>query len=644
MKEKLNNLIINPFIFYTFLVIYLELINKIFILKNFINVGLIYTTIFIIPIILILTTLTKMFNNKLNKIIMFTITTLIVVYYEVQLIFFNLFSIPFSFSTLGLANQALDFTNIIKDAILGSFPLFIALFLPLIILIIFHKKIDLNKYNKYTLISLLSMCIITYLSTFITLLPNKKEYNSSYKLYYNVDAPESIINRFGLLTYLKIDISRQIFGFKAELILNNNVETTPEEITFWKNELELDLTIPSDNETINQLNNYFNNTSGTYKNEYTGMFKDKNLIFILAEGFNEIAVDENRTPTLYKLIHSGFDFTNFYSPEFLSTTGGEFQATTGLLPTQEILNIWKNDLPQLPYAIGNAFSGLGYRAQAYHNWTYSYYKRQYTMPSLGFQNYIGCKNGLEQEMNCGWLTKDTDMINVTTPKYLNQEGNFVTYYITLSGHAEYSQYHNVAKVHMDTVNDLPYSDIVKYYLASQVELDKMLELLIQRLEESGELKDTVIALVGDHYPYTLSTEEINEVSKYEKDGTIEVNHSNFIIWNSEMKKPIVIDKVGSQIDVLPTLLNLFGIDYDSRLIVGKDILSDNEGLAIFSNFSWVTDYGTYYSQANKFVLKDGKKLENEAEYINRINQQVSNSFSISKMIMETNYYNYIVKK
>ena len=111
-----------------------------------------------------------------------------------------------------------------------------------------------------------------------------------------------------------------------------------------------------------------------------------------------------------------------------------------------------------------------------------------------------------------------------------------------------------------------------------------------------------------------------------------------------MKKPIVIDKVGSQIDVLPTLLNLFGIDYDSRLIVGKDILSDNEGLAIFSNFSWVTDYGTYYSQANKFVLKDGKKLENEAEYINRINQQVSNSFSISKMIMETNYYNYIVKK
>src|SRR5699024_8448840 len=111
-----------------------------------------------------------------------------------------------------------------------------------------------------------------------------------------------------------------------------------------------------------------------------------------------------------------------------------------------------------------------------------------------------------------------------------------------------------------------------------IELDKMLEKLIEKLEESGELKDTVIALVGDHYPYTLSIDEMNEAATYEKDDTIEVNRSNFILWNSEMKEPIIIDKVGSQLDVLPTILNLFGIDYDSRLIVGKDILSDYEGL------------------------------------------------------------------
>ena len=175
-----------------------------------------------------------------------------------------------------------------------------------------------------------------------------------------------------------------------------------------------------------------------------------------------------------------------------------------------------------------------------------------------------------------------------------------------------------------------------------MELDKMLETLITKLEESGELEDTVIALVGDHYPYTLSIDEMNEMSSYKKDATIEVNHSNFILWNSEMTEPIVVDKVGSQIDVLPTILNLFGVEYDSRLIVGQDILSDYEGIAIFSNRSWVTDYGSYDSSTKKFTLKQGKELENEEEYIERINNRVANSVSISKMIITTDYYSYIL--
>ena len=192
--------------------------------------------------------------------------------------------------------------------------------------------------------------------------------------------------------------------------------------------------------------------------------------------------------------------------------------------------------------------------------------------------------------------------------------------------------------------DLPYSDGIKYYLASQVELDRAVEQLIKNLKESGELEDTVIALVGDHYPYSLEIEQINEVSEYKKDDTIEVNHSNFIIWNSEMKKPIKVKKVGSQIDVLPTLLNLFGVEYDSRLMIGKDILSDSEGIAIFSDHSWVTDYGTYNYRTGTFTLKEGKELENQEEYINNMNAYVNNAFSVSKMIIDTNYYTYILNK
>ena len=113
-----------------------------------------------------------------------------------------------------------------------------------------------------------------------------------------------------------------------------------------------------------------------------------------------------------------------------------------------------------------------------------------------------------------------------------------------------------------------------------------------------------------------------------------------------MKEPIVVDKVGSQIDVLPTLLNLFGIEYDSRLIIGKDILSDYEGLAIFSNKSWVSDYGTYFANGSKFVPKAGKKIEGEtqAEYIKRMNNRVRNSFNITKLIIDNDYYKYVAEK
>lgn len=636
----MKKLKIHPFIYFFFTILYLEIISKIVITNHLFNLGLIYVLIYSLPFCLFFTLLSKSFFYKMNKIISIIITLVITIYFEVQYIFYNLFSIPFSFSTISLANQALDFSNIIKDAILDHLLVFSLYLIPLIILIILNRKIDFSKYHKESIISLIFMLITSYIFTFLTLIPSQEKKD----LYFKIDDQISIIDSFGMLTYTKIDLKRQIWGYDTDLIIEAKPEEKePTEIEYGDNILDLNLS-ETNNNNINKINNYVTNSSPTNKNKYTGLFKDKNLIFILAEGFNEIAVDETRTPTLYKMVNNGFVFNNFYSPVFLSTTGGEFQATTGLIPTQEILSTWKKKTPKISYALGNTFSQLGYRIHSYHNWTYTYYKRNITMKTLGFTNYLGCGNGLEDRMDCGWLPQDSKMIEVTTPDYLNKEGNFVTYYVTVSGHSPYNSGDNIARIHLDSVKDLTYSDSVKYYLAAQVELDKMLEELIKDLEESGELDNTVIALVGDHYPYTLSIDEMNEAATYEKDDTIEVNHSNFILWNNQIEEPIVIDKVGSQIDVLPTILNLFGIDYDSRLIVGKDILSDYEGLAIFSNRSWTSDYGSYDSSTKTFTLKEGKELKDETieEYVTRINNRVANSFSISKLIIDNNYYEYIL--
>lgn len=640
---------INALTYFYFQILFLEVVSKIILTKSLLNVGLLYLIVFSLPFSLILFFITSLFKEKTNKVITIILSFIITIYFVFQYVFFSLFSVPFSFNTIGLANAVVEFSDIIKDTLTSNIGYIIIYMIPFLILILLMaiKRISFKKNKKEQNIMLVIILLFALLTEYIYLMPNKEKYDSPYNLYTSVDDSISIINQFGLLTYTKIDINRVIFGYETDLIEEvdetEQEEITPGEIIYEKNISGIDfesLIAKESNETLLEMHKYFNNASASYKNEYTGMFAGKNLIFILAEGFNEVAVDEMRTPTLYKLINEGFNFTNFYSPVFLSTTGGEFQSTTGLVPTQEILKNWKSLAPSINYALGHSFKSLGYNTQSYHNWTYTYYQRDITMKTLGFNNYMGCGNGMEKLLKCDWLPSDVDMIEQTAPLYQNMEP-FATYYVTVSGHSPYVSGANIVKKYYDTVKDLNMSKNIKNYLSSQVELDKALEALINSLQANGVLDNTVIALVGDHYPYTLTIYEMNEAASYKKDDIVEVNHSNFILWNNNME-PVTIDKVGSQIDVLPTLLNLFGVEYDSRLIIGKDILSTYEGLAIFSNRSWVTDKGTYFSSSKKFVPRDG--VEVDSEYVDRINKRVSNAFTMSKLLIDNDYYNKVVQK
>ena len=642
-----------------FLIIYLEMLFKVIIVKNIEIVDLAYTLLFSIQTIIILNLLFNIIKPKISKIILIIISIILTLYFIMQAIFYNLFSIPFSFSTLGLAEGAMKFTSMIFDAIIANIFVIILFFIPVILIIAFNKVIQINQYKKKEILISIAIIIIMMAMNFLIINLDRNGEYSAYRLYYEIDAQEKNIKKFGLLKSTIIDIQRTIFGFEEKINLeiedgNNNDEEKegtnenegepiPEEPQYNVTDLKLEELIQqTSDESLRQIYQYINSMEPSNKNEYTGYFKDKNLIFILAEGFNTIAVSPELTPTLYKLTNSGFVFNNFYSPVFLSTTGGEFQATTGLIPTQSILSAWKNQMPNIKYALGNSFTQVGYTANAYHDWTYDYYSRNKTMKTLGFNSYMAIGNGLEKLMDSKWLPRDVDMINVTTDFYIPAD-KFVTYYVTVSGHAPYNfgSGNSTATRYKEFVKDLPYDTAVKAYIASQIELDRAVETLIKKLEEKGILDDTVIALVGDHYPYTLNMDEINSVSTYTRDEIVEVNKSNFILWNSQMEEPIQIDKVGSQIDVLPTLLNLFGIEYDSRLIVGQDILSEKEGIAIFSNRSWVSDYGTYFSAQNKFVPKDNVTIEDG--YVKEINKQVSNKFTMSNLFIKYDIYNKLIK-
>lgn len=644
--KKLFNLKSNTLYAYSFLILSLEIIFKLLMFNKITLLSFVYTLIFSMPIILILSLLTNIFKEKVSRIFFYITIGILTFLYLFQYIFYRLFSVTFSFHTLGLANQAADFKSIIIDSIRMYYLQIILLLIPVIIIIIFRKTIKYHQLKIRIKIVTLFLILISVGISLLSLLPNKDKLYSPYNLYNKVDDSEKNIEKFGLLTSMRLDIKRVIFGFNEKIVSNKGGIIAPDipkekEVTYNVTDIDFDALKSGESKTIQDLYDYFKNQSPTNQNDYTGYFKDKNLVFILAEGFNTIAVSEELTPTLYKLTHSGFIFNNYYSPVFLSTTGGEFQATTGLIPNQQILSAWKNKTPKMSYALGHQFNKLGYDVNAYHNWTYSYYQRNKTMPTLGFNKYLGCKNGLEKEMSCRWLPSDVDLMNVTVPKYSSSE-KFMTYYISVSGHAPYNfgGGNSMAVRNKAAVENLPYSTDVKAYIASQIEFDKGVQKLIDKLEEAGKLDDTVIVITGDHYPYTLTTDKINEVSSYKRDDIVEVNHSNLIIWNNQMTEPIEINKVGSQIDVLPTILNLFGIEYDSRLIVGKDILSDYPGLAIFSNRSWVSDKGTYFSKSKEFVLKEGQEVDND--YVSNMNVEVANRMTISGQITNNNIYKKIL--
>jgi len=642
------------FFYYFIIILYLEVIFKIFTFNKLFDLGLLYAFIFTIPLALFLAFLSNLSKPKFNKFLVFFFTIVLSILFSFHYIHHKLFSTIFSFLNIGLASQAWDFRAIVLSQIVNSWYHLILLLLPIILLIIFKKHLSFDKTLLKEKLLTLGIAFISFGLSLLLLLPTKSVLYSPYEMYFLTNDPTVSANTLGLLTTIRLDIKRVIFGFDNQNIyIEKNASIKTEEKTEY-NMVDIDfdtLIANTTDDTLKEMHNYFKNETPTNKSEYTGIYEGKNLIFIIAEGFNEIAVKEDVTPTLYKLANEGIVFDNFYSPIFLSTTGGEYQAMNAAVVTDKGRNAWYPGDKYLPYALGNAFSNIGYTTYAFHDWSYTYYKRQKTMPELGFSNYLGCGNGMEDRMNCKqWPPSDISMMEVTIDDYLANDEPFVTYYFTVSGHTHYNWTGNsIAHKNKALVEDLDYSETAKAYLATQIELDKALELLIDKLEAAGKLDDTVIALVGDHHPYNMATGVsdvsdltiINELSdrEEEKDAIIEVNRSNFILWNSTTET-VHISKVGSQTDVLPTLLNLFGMEYDSRLLIGKDLLSDGEGIAIFSDRSWVTDKGRYYASTKTFILKDNETVAED--YVDTINKKVSNEFTMSSLLMTKDYYKIVL--
>lgn len=629
MKKKLNLII-----YFIFLILYLELIYKHFILHNVLSYHTLLIVLFSTSFAVLFTLLSSLGKPKTNRIISIILSIFITLIYISQYVYYKFYNSIYSvFSVIKGTEQVFGgFFSSILIMIKNNILVIIIMLLPLILFIILGKKIfNYNKSKLNNIILSIAFIILFLVKSLIIIFSNNGMY-SLHRLYFETHAPMLLINKTGLLSMEVMDVERFIFGFDEKFEISKETSREIDEIECNIIDINFDELIENEtNEDVIKLHEYFKNAQPTNKNEYTGIFEGKNLIYITAEGFDTIAVDKELTPTLYKLVNNSFIFKNYYQPLYsISTSDGEYMALNGLLPKEGVWSFYRSSFIDMPYGLGNVFKKMGYKEiNAYHDHTYKFYDRNLSHPNLGF-DYKGCGNGLEKLINCNiWPESDLEMINATIDDYIDSD-SFVTYYMTVSGHLNYTFKDNsMSYKNKDLVSDLPYSEHVKAYLAANIELDRALNALITELENKGKLDDTVIVLSPDHYPYGLTKSELNEISEKDRNDKFENFHTSLIIYNSGMTENVIVDKYVSSIDLLPTIYNLFGIEYDSRLLIGNDALSDSEGLVILSDRSWINENASYNSMTETYT----KFKDVDEDYLNKINEEVYKRFTVSSMLL-----------
>ena len=428
-------------------------------------------------------------------------------------------------------------------------------------------------------------------------------------------------------------------------------EPTEPPVVYYPHSFDLDFAALAESESnkdIASLHQYLATLTPDMENEYTGLFEGKNLILITAEAFSHKVVDPERTPTLYRMMTEGIYFTDYYHQLWgCGTTGGEFANLMSIVPyggTTTMMEVVQQDMF---LTMGRQLQEQGYASGSFHNNDHTYYSRHKTHEKLGYDKFLGWGNGIERMLKD---RSDEEMIFTTVEKYLDQQP-FSLYYMTLSGHSPYSRSNSVANKYYNDVKDMNASEPIKCYMACNMSLEYAMRRVIEKLEELGIADDTVIVISTDHYPYGLAPSDtwggagyVHELlgqSNWMDDNVRD--QSALIIWSGCLEdQDIVVEDPVTALDILPTLSNLFGVEYDSRLMVGRDVFSDSEPLVFWPlTYSWKTDKGFYNGKTGEFTPAEG--VEVPEGYVEAVTASVKNKCVYSKAVQQHNYFNVISK-
>ena len=370
--------------------------------------------------------------------------------------------------------------------------------------------------------------------------------------------------------------------------------------------------------SIEEIEDTINNSEISYEeNEMSGIFKNKNVIMIMMESIDNVIIDEETMPTLYKLRNEGWDFTKRYSQlnSGGSTIATEYTTLSGLFYTYNN----KYDINNYNESIPSMFKNNNYITSSFHENYGVYYNRNQLHKSLGFDNRYFLK-----DMNIDFVSNEDsqffnneELYNLVVPQ--NTDNPFFSFIITISAHGPY------VNRGLCTTNGIKDENECLRYLSKQT--DDMLKTMLEKLEEDNILDDTVIILYSDHAAYSYNYTEEELKNTYQKIGNdYSIKNLPFIIYNSEITPTTFDDIIVNDVDFAPTIFNLFGIEYDPKYYVGTDIFANyHKNVCMFKDYSWY-DGNIYSNNATK------------DEYFYETSNYVQERINFSNMLVEQNYY------
>ena len=612
-----------------------------------------YAVGFTVVMALIVALIVSLVPKKANFLVNLLLSLVMAVLYGSQMVYTFVFGTMYSVTMMEQGGQAMtSFWRELLSTMVDHELWLVLLFVPVVVLILLRKAFRERFAPTSWLcrILMLACAILGFLGMEQWLYLAGTGMFSDYDYYHSSTiATNQTAQRFGLLTTFRLELLGSGREEESSYYIPEETQPVQEEVKVVEyNVMDIDmaeLNAMTEDEKTKAINDYCAQLTGTNKNDYTGMLADYNLILLCAESFSTAAIHPEVTPTLYKLANEGILFNNYYNTFPNTTTDGEYALMQGLYPdttrSKAVSSLYASRGSYLPFTLGNVFQEqLGVQSWGYHNYRGTYYGRNESHPNMGYTMQFA---GDGMEFTSTWPASDLEMMEQSIDDYIGQD-QFHAYYMTFSGHSQYDTSSNkIAKQNWEQVKDLPYSsNTIKAYLSCHIELDKALEYLLHRLEEAGVADKTAIVIAGDHFPYGLSDEQYSELIGYEIDDFSKYK-SSLIFWVGGMEENIVVDEYCCNVDVLPTILNLWGFEFDSRMLAGTDVFSDGTHAAVLIDKSWLTDKVWFNANTGEI-----RYLVDESEipegYIENMNRRIATRFSISSDILNTAYYNFVFDK